>query len=66
MILLTSIKGEKFYVNPEIIETVEGQNNAIITLTTKKKIIVKEKPAKVKDLFINYKKKVFTNIVTNP
>ncbi len=65
MILLTNVNGEGIYINPEIIETIEGHTNAIITLTTKKKIVVKEKPDKVKELFIEYKKNIFSNIFSN-
>jgi flagellar protein FlbD len=65
MIILTNINGEEIYINPEVIETIEGHTNAIITLTTKKKIIVKEKPAKVKELFIEYKRTIFSNLFSN-
>jgi flagellar protein FlbD len=65
MILLTNIKGEQFYINPDIIETIEGHTNAIITLTTKKKIIVKEKPSKVKELFMEYKRNISSYIPLN-
>ena len=65
MIFLTNINGEEIYINPEVIETIEGNTNAIITLTTKKKIIVKEKPAEVKKLFIEYKRNIYSNILSN-
>ena len=64
MIFLTNINGEEIYINPEVIETIEGNTNAIITLT-KKKIIVKEKPAEVKKLFIEYKRNIYSNILSN-
>lgn len=66
MLLLTNMKGEQIYINPDIIETIEGHINAIITLTTKKKLIVKENPAKVKELFIEYKKHISSHMPLSP
>ena len=41
------------------------QLKEIMTITTKKKITVKEKSAKVKEHFIEYEKNIFSNIFSN-
>ena len=41
------------------------QLKEIMTLTTKKKITVKKKSAKVKEHFIEYEKNIFSNIFSN-
>jgi flagellar protein FlbD len=55
MIKLTRLNDEVFYLNPELIETVEGEKNAIVSLSTKKKLVVKETPKQVRKLFLEYK-----------
>ena len=42
MIEVTRINGVKFSINPELIEVVETTPDTVITLTTGKKLIVKE------------------------
>jgi len=59
MIELTQINGEIFYLNPDLIEIVQGTQGSIITLTTKKKIVVKETPVEIRKLFIKYKQNVY-------
>lgn len=58
MIELTRLNGEVFYLNPELIETIEGEKNAIVSLTTKKKLVVQEAPKEVRRLFLRYKRAI--------
>ncbi|NLW24767.1 MAG: flagellar FlbD family protein, partial [Clostridia bacterium] len=44
MIKVTRFKGKEFYVNSDLIETIEKTPDTIITLTTGKKIMVEEDP----------------------
>lgn len=55
MIDVTLINGRVITVNADLIETVDEVPDTVITLTTGKKIIVKESRQKVKSLVKLYK-----------
>ena len=59
MIELTRFNDIKFTVNAEIIEFVEETPDTVISLTTGKKIIVKESRQDVTNLVISYKRAIF-------
>ena len=59
MIDVTRIDGRELTVNAELIETVDEVPDTVITLTTGKKIIVKESRQKVKNLVKSYKWDIF-------
>ena len=61
MIDVTKMNGGSITVNADLIETVEETLDTIITLTTGKKIIVKESRQEVKNLVKLYEKDLFTN-----
>jgi flagellar protein FlbD len=63
MIDLTYINNKDFTLNSDLIETVEETPDTVITLTTGKKIIVKESRQKVKNLVKLYRKEIFQNIM---
>jgi flagellar protein FlbD len=42
MITVTRLDGSEFYLNPDLIETVEATPDTVITLTTGKKLVVRE------------------------
>ena len=56
MIDVTKLNGKELTINAELIETVEETPDTVITLTTGKKIIVKESRQNVKNLVILYKR----------
>jgi len=58
MIEVTKINDMKITLNAELIEIIEELPDTIITLTSGKKIIVKESRQEVKNLVILYKKEV--------
>lgn len=60
MIEVTKINGVKVLVNPDLIELVEETPDTVLTLTTGKKIIVKESRQKVKNLVKLYRKEIFS------
>lgn len=62
MIELTKFNGVKFTLNAEKIEFVEETPDTVISLTTGKKIIVKENRQEVTDLVIAYKRKIYLNL----
>lgn len=61
MIDVTKVNGKKFTLNCRLIETIEETPDTVITLTTGKKIIVKESRREVKNLVKLYENDLFTN-----
>lgn len=59
MIEVTKINNEKILLNAELIETVESTPDTVITLTTGRKIIVKESRQDLKNLVKSYRKDIF-------
>jgi flagellar protein FlbD len=54
LILLTHLNGKSLYVNPNLIEILESTPDTVITLTTGKKLIVRESPAVVVQKFTDF------------
>ena len=63
MIEITKLNDEKITINAELIELVEEIPDTMITLTTGKKLFVKESRQKVQNLVILYKQEVFRHIL---
>ena len=59
MIEVTKMNGKIITLNAELIETVEETPDTVITLTSGKKILVKESRQDIKNLVILYKKEMF-------
>lgn len=57
---MTKMNGKMFTINAELIESVEEVPDTVITLTTGKKIIVKESRQKVKSLVKLYKSEILS------
>ena len=62
VIEVTRINGTKIVINAELIEFVEDTPDTVITLSTGKKMVVKEKSYKIIDLVIRYKQEIFTQL----
>ena len=62
MIEVTKLSGQKILVNPDLLEIVEETPDTVVTLTTGKKIIVKESRQEIKNLVKLYRKEIFQNI----
>ena len=60
MIEVTKINGVKILLNPDLIEEVEETPDTVVTLTTGRKIIIKESRQEVKNLVKLYRKDIFT------
>lgn len=60
MIDVTRMNGKQFTLNSDLIETIEETPDTVLTLTTGKKIIVKESRQKVKNLVRLYRKEIFS------
>lgn len=61
MIDVTRMNGTTLTINNDLIETVEEMPDTVITLTTGKKIIVKESRQEVKNLVKSYRKDIFAD-----
>ena len=59
MIEVTKLGGQKILVNPDLLEIVEETPDTVITLTTGKKIIVKESRQEIKNLVKSYRRDIF-------
>ncbi len=62
MINLTRINDISFTLNSDLIETIEEVPDTVITLTTGKKIVVKESRQNVIALVKDFKKEIFNYI----
>jgi flagellar protein FlbD len=58
MILLTKLNGSQFYINAELIQTVEDTPNTVITLLDHTKILIKESAIDVAEKYIQYRQRV--------
>jgi flagellar protein FlbD len=57
VIFVTRTNGSKIYINAELIQTVEATPDTVITLTSNKKLIVKDSPQDIAERFIEYRRK---------
>ena len=58
MVRLTQINGEEIVVNAELIETAEQSHDTILTLTTTRKIRVKEGLEEIIEKVVEYRRRV--------
>lgn len=58
MIRVTRLNGEGFYVNSDLIEFIEETPDTVLSLTTSKKIVVKEDAAEVIRRIIDFRRKI--------
>ena len=58
MIVLTQLNGSDIFLNSSLIETLERTPDTVITLTTGKKVIVRESPEEVIDKVVEFAAKV--------
>ena len=63
MVEVTKLNDVKISINAELIETVEEVPDTVITLTTGKKIFVKESRQKIENLVKSYKRDIFRQIM---
>jgi len=60
MITITKINDKEIVINCDLIETMESTPDTTISMTTGRKVIVKEELEKVIDKIVEYKKRIFT------
>ena len=59
MINITKLNGVQLTINPDFIEVVEETPDTVITLSTGRKIIVKESKQEIINLVKSYRKEIF-------
>lgn len=59
MIEVTKINGAKLMINPSIIEVIEETPDTVLTLTTGRKLILKETSHEIQNLVKTWNKEVF-------
>ena len=62
MIDVTRMNDKTFTLNSDLIEIIEETPDTVITLTTGKKIIVKESRQEIKNLVKLYRREIFQNM----
>lgn len=63
MIEVTRFNDSTFFVNADLIETVEETPDTVITLSNGRKFIVKESGLDIKNKVIDYKNKIFRGLI---
>ncbi|HCJ58191.1 flagellar FlbD family protein [Lutispora sp.] len=61
MIKVTRLNGKEYYINFDLIETIEETPDTVITLRDGKKYVVLENVEEIIQRIIDFKRKVFTN-----
>ncbi|MGI6561639.1 MAG: flagellar FlbD family protein [Clostridia bacterium] len=59
MIKLTRINNSVIYVNPDFIEFLEETPDTVVSMSTGRRLIVKESVAKIRKTIVEYKREVY-------
>lgn len=62
MIYLTRLNGDKIMVNVDMLEMLEETPDTVVTLTTGKKIVVKESTRQIREQVIAFHKLIETRL----
>lgn len=65
MIRLTRLNGTEFYLNPELIQSVERTPDTVVTLINDKKLVVRESPEVIRERYIEYRRQISQPFFTN-
>jgi len=58
LIKVTRLNGVEYWLNPHLIEIIEQKPDTTITLSSGKKIVVKESPEEIIERIMEYRKKI--------
>lgn len=58
MIEVTRLNGSIFFINPDMILTLEAVPDTVITLTSNEKLMVRETPQEIIDRFVALKRRI--------
>ena len=59
MIPVSRLDGSVFYLNSDLIETIESTPDTVVTLTSQKKLIVRESPKDLIEALVAFRRRVF-------
>lgn len=65
MILVTRLNGTQYYINAELIQTIESTPDTVIAFTSGIKIIVHESAEEIVERVIEYRRKIFRDLLVN-
>lgn len=58
MIEVSRLNGSIYFINPDLILTLEATPDTVITLTTGEKLMVRESPQELIDRFVTFKRRI--------
>ncbi|NLM45089.1 MAG: flagellar FlbD family protein [Clostridiales bacterium] len=61
MIKVTRLNSKEYYINFDLIETIEETPDTVITLRDGKKYVVSESPEEIIERILDFKRKCYTN-----
>lgn len=59
MLAVTRINGSPFYVNPDLIQTIEATPDTVLTLTNGEKLVISESPETVVEQVVALKRRMY-------
>lgn len=59
MIPVTRLNGSRFYLNAELVESVEGTPDTVIVLSNGTRVIVRERPEQIVAAILQYRRQVY-------
>lgn len=59
MIAVSRLDGSSFFLNSELIETIEATPDTVLTLTSQKKLIVRESPQEVIERLVAFRRRIY-------
>ena len=62
MIEVTRLNGSIFFLNPDMILTLEATPDTIVTLTSGEKLVVKDTPEQIIDRFVAFKRRIVSEL----
>ncbi len=62
MIEVSRLNGSIYFLNPDLILTLEATPDTVITLTTGEKLMVRESPQELIDRFVAFKRRIVSEL----
>jgi flagellar protein FlbD len=62
MIEVSRLNGSIYFLNPDMILTLEATPDTVITLTSGEKLMVRESPADLIDRFVAFKRRIVSEL----
>ena len=59
MIPVSRLDGSQFFLNADLIETIEATPDTVVTLTSQKKLVVRESPQELIEALVTFRRRIF-------